>query len=488
MRLLPEGLAGFGCRRVAAAMAITALLFLGAPGWAGPTDAADRTLEWSDVPSILARIHAPVFPDHDFVITVYGARSGGQTDCLPAVRAAIEACHAAGGGHVLVPPGEYLLAGPIHLMSNVDLHVAKGAILRFSGEPEHFLPLVLTRWEGTLLWNYSPLIYARGAENIAITGEGVIDGNARRVFQSWSAGRVKPQTPAQERSRTMNAEGTPLAERRFGPGFFLRPDFFQPYECRGVLIEGVTLKDSPFWVIHPTFCTNVIVRGVTVDSLTINNDGCDPDSCVDVLIEDCSFHTGDDGIAIKAGRDQDAWRDGRITENVVIRNCRFQSKINGLCIGSEMAAGVRHVFMEDCRVERGESCIYFKSNRDRGGFIENVRVRRVQVDLSRAAVIRFETNYHSYRGGAAPTVFRDFVIEDVAALDATAYLLFAEGNEELPIRDVLLRNVTVRHVREPLFLRNIAGLRLENVEGNGRPLDEHPPMTSADVPRLQISI
>jgi polygalacturonase len=449
---------------------------------------AAPALEWSDVPSILARIHARFFRARDFNITVFGPKPDGVTDSLPAVRAAIEKCSAAGGGHVVVPPGAYLLNGPIHLRSHIDLHLAAGATLLFSGQPEHFLPVVLTRWEGTILSNYSPLIYARGAVDIAITGSGVIDGNARRVFRSWAAGSVKPQQKAQEFSRQMGADNVPIADRMFGDGSFLRPSMIQPYECRNVLIEGVTVKDSPFWVIHPTFCTNVTVRGVTVDSLTINNDGCDPDSCTDVLIEQCRFHTGDDGIAIKAGRDADAWRDGRATQNVVIRNCVFQSKINALCIGSEMSAGVRHVFMEDCRVEEGDSCIYFKSNADRGGFIENVRVRRVQVGLSRAAVIRFETNYHSYRGGHAPTAYRDFLIEDVTCADATNYAVFAEGTSESPIEHIVLRNVTVTKAREPLFLRNATTLRLENVRVNNQALPEDPPPTPADAKKLSIRL
>lgn len=457
-----------------------------ARGAAAPDANQSAPLEWSDVPAILARIHTPVFPTREFEVTTYGAKGDGTTDSLPGVRAAIEACSAAGGGHVVVPPGNYLLDGPVHLRSNIDFHLAAGTTLTFSGQPEHFLPAVLTRWEGTTLFNYSPLIYARGAENIAITGSGTIDGNARATFRSWAAGAVKPQAKAQELSRAMGADGTPLADRKFGAGSFLRPSMIQPYECRNVLIEGVTVKDSPFWVIHPVFCRNVTVRGVVVDSLTINNDGCDPDSCTDVLIEGCRFHTGDDGIALKAGRDRDAWRDGRRTENVVIRNCVFQSKINALCIGSEMSAGVRHVFMEDCRVEEGESCIYFKSNADRGGFIENVRVRRVQIGLSRAAVIRFETNYHGYRGGHAPTAHRDFAIEDVTCADATNYALFAEGTSESPIEQVLLRNVSVTKAREPWFLKNVIGLRLENVTVNGTLLAENPPPSPAGTKKLEI--
>lgn len=446
------------------------------------------SLEWADVPAILARIRAPEFPARDFDVTAYGAKSGGVTDSLPAVQAAIEACVREGGGRVVVPAGDFLLNGPIHLRSNVNLHLAEGSTLLFSGNPEHFLPVVLVRWEGVIMYNYSPMIYARGAENIAVTGRGVIDANARREFRGWAMGVSKLQYPAQERSRQMGAAGVPIAERNFGAGSYLRPSTIQPYECRNVLIEGVTIKDAPFWVIHPTFCTNVIVRRVTVDSLLINNDGCDPDSCTDVLIEDCRFHTGDDGVALKAGRDADAWRDGRITQNVVIRNCIFQSKINALCIGSEMSAGVRNVFMEDCRVEEGESCIYFKSNADRGGFIENVRVRRVQIGQSRAGVVRFETNYHSYRGGKAPTAYRDFVIEDVTCENATNYAVFAEGTGESPIKNVVLRNVTVTKAREPLFLRNAPTLRLENVNVNGALLPPNPPETPADTKKLPIRL
>jgi polygalacturonase len=465
-------------------MLLCGILALAGPLSAAPAAGPAPTREWADVPALLARIRAPSFPARDFVVTAYGAKGDGASDSLPALRAAIDACHVAGGGRVVVPAGEWFLEGPVHLQSNVDLHLEAGATLRFSGRDESYLPLQLTRWEGTLLYNYSPLIYARGAENVAVTGAGVIDGNARATFGAW----LRRQDQAVERSRRTNDAATPVEERRFGPGWFLRPGLLELYECRNVLVEGVTFRDSPFWVIHPIFCTNVTVRGATVDSLALNNDGCDPDSCTDVLIEDCTFHTGDDGIAIKAGRDSDAWRDGRPTENVVIRRCRFQSRINGLCIGSEMAAGVRHVFMEDCRVETGQSCIYFKSNRDRGGVIEDVRVRNITVDEAKAALIRFETNYHSYRGGHAPTAYRDFVIEGVTCARAENYMLFAEGLPELPIRDVLLRDITVGQAREPLFLRHAEAFRLENVRVGGQLLPASPAPTPADTPKLKISI
>jgi polygalacturonase len=218
-----------------------------------------QSLEWTDLPGILARIHAPEFPPRNFDVITYGAKGDGVTDSLPAIRTAMEKCHSTGGGHVVVPAGTYLLNGPVYLKSNVDLHLERGCTLVFSGKPQHYLPVVLTQWEGMILYNYSPLIYARGEENIAVTGEGVIDGNARLVFHGWAMGISNLQEKAQSRSREMNANGTPIADRIFGEGSFLRPSMIQPYECRNVLIQGVTVKDSPFWVIHPTFCTDVIV-------------------------------------------------------------------------------------------------------------------------------------------------------------------------------------------------------------------------------------
>lgn len=445
-----------------------------------PSLAADSS--WSAVPSILARIADPTFAARRFEVGRFGAVGDGKSDARPGIQASIDACHAAGGGHVIVLPGDFLVNGPLHLESGVDLHVEKGATLKFGSRASDYLPLVLVRWEGTMAYNYSPLLYARDAVDIAVTGEGTIDGNARAEFSGW----LVRQTPAQERLRKMGADGVPVEQRRFGEGCFLRPGMFEPVNCKNVLIEGVTLRDSPFWVVHPIFCRNVTVRRVTVDSLALNNDGCDPDSCRDVLIEGCTFHTGDDGIAIKAGRDADAWRDGRPTEDVVIRDCRFRSRINGLCIGSEMSAGVRRVFVENCEVQSGESCIYFKANRDRGGFIEDVHVRNIKIGVSRAAVVRFETNYHSYAGGHASPVFRHFDIENVTCDEASSYFLFAFGTTDSPISDVRLHDIVVRKARQPLFLRNIDGLDLDHVSVNGDGLPEHPAMTPSTVAPLKL--
>lgn len=323
-------------------------------------------LGWGDMKRIEKQIVAPVFPDVEFFVGDFGAAGNGVNDDRPAIQAAIDSCSNRGGGHVVLPSGRYFSRGPIVLKNNVDLHISKGAELVFSADERDYLPVVLTRWEGTELFNYSPLIYARNMQNIAITGHGTINGQGSKNFATW-----KPRQKADQQAlRKQGREGTPLHERIYGEGHWLRPAMLELVSCSGILIENIRIIDAPFWSIHPLCCNNVIVRGVTVDSTNLNNDGCDPESCRNVLIEDCYFHTGDDAIAIKSGRDNEAWRIGQPTENIIIRRCTFDTEINGLCIGSEISGGVRNVFAEDICILRASHGLYFKSNLDRGGYIE----------------------------------------------------------------------------------------------------------------------
>jgi polygalacturonase len=392
-------------------------------------------------------------------------------DALPALRAAIERCHGGGGGRVVVPPGEHLLRGPLVLLSRVEVHLERGCTLRFSGEPADFLPPVFQRWEGTEVLSHSPLITAHGATDIALTGAGVIDGQGSRVFASWQP----VQGADQERLRALGRDGVPVESRVFGAGTRLRPSMFQPIACERVLLAGVTLRDSPFWVIHPTYCRQVIVRGVTVDSLNHNNDGCDPDSCEDVLVEGCTFSTGDDAMAIKAGRDADAWRIGRPTRRVLIRNCNLRSRINGLCIGSEMSGSVSQVFMEDCRIASAASVLYLKGNRDRGGAIEDVHMRRIEVGRAEVAVIRFEPNYKGRGTGRHPPAMRRVRIADVRCRAADAFGLFIDGDPERPVEDVVLSRIVIDQAQHPLWLRHARSVRCEQVLINGAEIPAEPP-------------
>ena len=438
-----------------------------------PAEAAARTLRgwsaqdnlWAEVPKILARIQPPVFPQRDFRLPDYGARGDGVSDARQALAKAIDDCNAAGGGRVVVPSGTWWMEGPIHLKSNVHLHLEEDAIVRFSPDPDRYLPLVLTRWEGTELFNYSPLVYTYQANNVAITGRGTLDGNSKETFATW-----KPQqTEAQLRLRKMGEEGIPVHERVFGKGHWLRPVMIQFWGCRNVHVEGITIVDSPFWIVHPVYCQNVIARGLRMESRNLNNDGVDPESSVDVLIEDCVFNTGDDGVAVKAGRDREGWRVGQATENVIVRNCEMNSDANGLVIGSEMSSGVRNVFMENCRIANAtNSAIYFKSNLDRGGSVERVRIRDVTVGEA-GTFIHFTTDYHGYRGGQSPTRFADIVLERITCRSAKKGV-HAVGVPQAPLRDVVLSDITVEHAQNPYEIRNVENLRLRDVRINGKPV------------------
>jgi len=334
-----------------------------------------------NVNRILKSIVAPVFPTAVFNVMEYGAINDGVTDARQAINKTITGCSNASGGMVLVPPGKYYVAGSIIMKSNVNLRIEEGAEIIFSSNPKDFAPFVLTIFEGTELFNYSPLVYGYHVSNIAITGKGILNGNATSGFATW-----RPQgSKNQDRLRQMGIDQVPVNERTFGMDSNLPPSMIQFFGCSNILIQDIHILDSPYWVIHPVFCTNITVRGVEIKSYNLNNDGCDPEYSRNVLIENSTFNTGDDAIAIKAGRDQDGWRIGQPTENIVIRNCVFNSRCNGLCIGSEMSAGVRNVFMENVVVKNSLSGVYFKSNSDRGGFIRNVWIRNVTCDSVRTA-------------------------------------------------------------------------------------------------------
>ena len=417
-----------------------------------------------ELAAILARIRPPAFPARDYAVTAYGGVADGATDCRPAIARAIAAANAAGGGRVVVSKGAWQCDGPIHLKSRVELHLAEGATVRFSADPAHYLPLVLTRWEGTECLNYSPLVYAYQATGVAITGRGVLFGNGQAHFAGWRA----RQDADVNRLRQMGIDGVPVHQRVFGPGHFLRPGMIQLWGCRDVLLQDFSVVDAPFWGIHPVYCQNVTVRGVTVRSHNPNNDGVDPESSVDVLVEKCTFDTGDDCIAIKSGRDQDGWRVGQASENIVLRDCDMTSMKAALCLGSEMSGGIRNVFLHDVRVGSTFTGIYFKTNLDRGGSITHVRIRDVTMREAELFV-NFTTAYQGYRGGKFPPDVRDVRIERVTCERAKTGIR-AVGVPEAPLRDLVLRDVTVRETPAPHEIRHVTGLRLENVRLNGAPL------------------
>jgi polygalacturonase len=446
-----------------------------APG-AGTLVGGTQAPGWDAVPGILARIQPPSFPQRDFLVTAYGAVGDGATMGTEAIRRAIEACSAAGGGRVVVPPGRFL-TGPIHLLSNVNLHVAEGATLAFSQNTEDYLPLVFSRWEGVELMNYSPFIYAFEQENIALSGTGVLDGQSNpEVWWPWKGqtqhGWVRGtphQAEPRDRLFQMAEAGVPVEQRRFGPGGYLRPQFVQPYRCRNVLIEGVTIRNSPMWELNPVLCQNVSIRNVRIESHGPNNDGCDPESCRDVLIEGCYFDTGDDCIALKSGRNADGRRLATPVENVVIRNCHMKDGHGGVTIGSEISGGARNIYAENClmdspNLDRG---LRLKTNAMRGGIIEHVYMRNCTVGEVSNAVLSIDYNYEEGARGSHLPIVREIEMRNVTSAKST-YPLFLRGFENDPIQTVRLIDCHFDGAERPSMIEHVAGLEMTRVTVNGR--------------------
>jgi polygalacturonase len=429
---------------------------------------------WLEVPEILARVQRPVFPDHAFDITKYGAVGGGKHDCTYAIRDAITACAKAGGGRVVVPPGEFL-TGAVELKSNVNLYISEGATLRFTRDTSNY-PLVFTRWEGMECMNYSPFIYAFEQENVGITGKGTIDGNAgQEHWWPWKGNKQGGYKggPNQNADRAqlyeMVAKGVLVKERIFGPGHYLRPQFIQPYRCKNVIIQGVRLLNSPMWQVTPCLCTNVIVKDLYISSFGPNTDGCDPESCTDVLIKNCFFNTGDDCIAIKSGRNDDGRRVRTPAQNIVIQDCHMKDGHGGITVGSEISGGVRNVFAENCHMDSPhlDSGLRIKNNAMRGGLLENINVRNITIGQVRLAAITVDFNYEEGVKGSYKPVCRDVSVRNMNS-GKSQYAVDLQGFKDAPVENVSLTDCEFNGVEKSSIVANVQNLTLKNVRINGK--------------------
>jgi polygalacturonase len=358
---------------------------------------------WKVKQQIEKGVVVPVFANKSYSIVDYGAKSGGVINNSEAFKKAIAACFKNGGGKVVVPAGKFL-TGPIHFDNNVNLHLEDGAEILFSTKSSDY-PLVRTSFEGTELMNHSPLIYAYNKKNVAVTGKGILNGQANNdnwwywcgaKHYGWAEGRGNQNDP-QNRVRLVESaeKNVPVEERIYGEGSYLRPNFIEFFGCTDALIKDVKIVNSPFWVIHPMKSVNVTVDGVTVESHGPNNDGCDPEYSKNVIIKNCSFNTGDDCIAIKAGKDADGRRVAMKSENIIVQNCKMLDGHGGVVIGSEMTAGVKNVFVENCVMDSPnlDRAIRIKSNSRRGGLVENVFVRNIEVGQVKECVLILDFFY-----------------------------------------------------------------------------------------------
>lgn len=425
-------------------------------------------------------IRQPEFANKEFVITKYGAKPEAKAAVnQKAINKAIAACSKAGGGKVIIPAGKWN-TGAIELKSKVNLVIEEGATLQFVFEPELY-PIVPTRWEGIDCWNLSPCIYAYKATDIAITGKGTIDGGGNNNTwwpwcgaprYGWKEGMISQRNGSRARLLKMAEDMVPMDERRFTKEDGLRPQLVSPNLCDGVLIEGVKMLASPFWVIHPLLCKNVTVRNVTVINNGPNGDGCDPESCDGVLIEGCHFDTGDDCIAIKSGRNNDGRLWAKPSENIIIRNCEMKDGHGGVVIGSEISGGCRNVFAENNKMDSPnlDRVVRIKTNPCRGGVIENIYCRNIEVGQCREAVLRINLDYERNEiccRGFNPVV-RNVNLENVTC-NKSKYGVQIIGLDNLTnVYDINLKNCKFDGVADG---NNITGrtkdIKFDNVMING---------------------
>jgi polygalacturonase len=441
---------------------------------------------WRQANRIVESIKQTNFLKKDYFITDFGAIGDGKSDARPAIMTAIDKCSKEGGGRVIIPSGEWFVKGPINLKSNVNLHLEKNATVKFSTNPDDYLPVVLTRFEGVELMNYSPLIYTYGQINVAITGEGILDGQADSdhwwpwrglkdetsrggyltqiaEYGGWQEG-MPEQSVARERLFEQAENGVPVSERVYGKGSYLRPNFIEFYNCNRILVQGITVKNSPMWVNHPVLSQNIVYDGVKVVSHGPNNDGLDPESSKNIFIENCLFDTGDDCIAIKSGRNADGRRINVPSENVVIRNCTMKDGHGGVVIGSEMTGGVRNVYTEDCYMNSPnlDRVLRIKTNAVRGGFVENVNMRNVEVGQVNDAVVLIDFYYEEGANGDFLPVVKNINVRNVKS-NNSKYGLYLRGFNNSPIRDVTIEDCIFSNVSKGNIIEAVENLYLKDV-------------------------
>lgn len=413
-----------------------------------------------DLPT-MPSVELPQIPDRQFDLREFGARDGGRVNNMSAFRDAISRCAQSGGGMVRVPAGLWL-TGPIHLQSQIRLHLDEGAIIRFSTAPTDYLPVVLTRWEGNECYNYSPLIYARNCHDIAVTGSGTFEGQGDSWWHWKQLQHAATQLLYQAQKNNLAVE-----QRVFGrEEDALRPQFFQPLGCQRVLIEGVRFVDGPMWTLHPVYCQDVTVRGVQVvtDPDGPNTDGLNPDSCRQVLIEDCFFSTGDDCIAVISGLNEDGWRVSRPSEDVLIRRCQMENGHGGVAIGSGTSGDVRNVTVQDCTFKGTDRGIRLKSMRGRGGIVENVHFENISMRdiIHEAITIDMYYGYSSAPSASnTPPIFRSIGIRNISC-DGAATAIQLRGLPESPIQKLNLENIDLR-ADHGVTVECVDGLDLINV-------------------------
>ncbi len=344
----------------------------------------------SEAPFTMPLLNRPQFPKNICNIKDYGAIGDGIFVNTRPIKEAIADCFQKGGGKIIFPKGKWL-TGPIHLKSNINLYLDKNSEITFTSNLDDYLPAVFTKFQGMEYYNFSPPIYAKDCENIALTGSGKISGNGD-FWEEWAS--IDNSEIQREKLFQMSQSNIPVEKRVWGTkDSGLRPSFIQFISCRNILIEGLTVENGPMWTIHPVYSENIIVKGVSINTHSANTDGIAIESSKNILIEDSAFSTGDDAIAIKSGLEDEGLRTNRPSENIVIKNSKFTNGHGAIAIGSEMSGGVRNVFIADSTFDSTNSGLRLKSADSRGGFIENIWMKNIKMNMIRNEAIVFNLKY-----------------------------------------------------------------------------------------------
>ncbi len=383
-----------------------------------------------------------------FDITKFGAVADDELFDSNAINRAITKCSKSGGGVVKIPDGRFLCK-PIQLKSNVELNLAENAVLFFSDTFTHY-PIRPVRHEGIEIVGYSALIYADNAKNIAITGKGEINGNGKKWWHLYRDFKRKfknnqPLEPINEHHKKI-LNGNKNKPHRSVGWFFPRPMLIDLRNCQNVIIQDITIKDSPFWMVHPTYCENVLISGIKTSANGPNTDGVDPDSSKNVIIENCVFYNGDDCIAIKSGYNEDGLRINIPTENVIVRNCTMNfSDASSVAIGSETSGGIRNVLIENCLLKNADRAIRIKTARGRGGVVEAVRINNLKIENMRKKVFEITGMYDSstpQQVNAGTPHIRDIRISNIQCRSPEAdWFCEITGLVEKPFENFMFHNI-----------------------------------------------
>lgn len=407
-----------------------------------------------DAPFQMPEISIPNFDQMPrFNIIDFGAVEGNKERISAAIAQAITAANKQ-GGTVLVPAGTWITKR-IHLKSNVNLHLVKGATLLFSGQPEDYLPAVWSSWEGLECYNYSPLIYAFKAKNVAISGEGEL----RAEMDTWKKWFPRPQAHMESIKRLYNwaQDELPVAQRNMvNDTSNLRPQFIQFNRCEHVLIEGIKIRNSPFWTVHLYLSKDIVVRHIDVYAHGHNNDGIDPEMSQNILVENCIFDQGDDAIAIKSGRNPEGWRLKTPSKNIVIRQCEVRAGHQLVAIGSELSGGIENVYVTDCQVTPEAKLmhlVFIKTNERMGGYVKGVYFSNIQAHNLQDGILGIDTDVLYQWRTLVPTRLKKLTpIQNINLADIQAskakFIAKISGNADLPVSDVALKNVRLSKVEE----------------------------------------